>query len=130
VAVNSINIEKIVRTRATEQERHEMARGSLRDGVERIAKQRPVIYTGHIMRTINASTFKAQCLALLDEVKATGQRIQIVKHGKPVAEVVPPTRSPHEFPQRQMSKKGRVKGDLVKPMVSENLWEADDVNLK
>jgi prevent-host-death family protein len=40
-------------------------------------------------RTIAASTFKAECLALLDEVAASGQTIVVTKRGKPVARVVP-----------------------------------------
>jgi len=40
-------------------------------------------------RTISASRFKAQCLALLDEVAASGETIVITKRGKPVARVAP-----------------------------------------
>jgi prevent-host-death family protein len=40
-------------------------------------------------RQINAARFKAECLALLDEVAATGQPIEVTKRGKPVARVVP-----------------------------------------
>jgi prevent-host-death family protein len=40
-------------------------------------------------RTITASRFKAQCLALLDEVAASGETIVITKRGKPVARVAP-----------------------------------------
>ncbi len=39
------------------------------------------------MRTISASKFKEQCLALLDRVDPEG--IVITKHGKPVAKLVP-----------------------------------------
>jgi prevent-host-death family protein len=46
-------------------------------------------------RTISATQFKAQRLALLDEVASTGQTLTITKHRRPVARVVPmePTRS-------------------------------------
>ncbi len=40
-------------------------------------------------RTISASRFKAQCLALLDEVAASGETIVITKRGKPIARVAP-----------------------------------------
>jgi prevent-host-death family protein len=40
-------------------------------------------------RQINAARFKAECLALLDDVAATGQPIVVTKRGKPVAQVVP-----------------------------------------
>jgi prevent-host-death family protein len=38
---------------------------------------------------IPAGEFKAQCLALLDEVAETGKEIIVTKRGKPVAKVVP-----------------------------------------
>ncbi|HET8984383.1 MAG TPA: type II toxin-antitoxin system Phd/YefM family antitoxin [Trueperaceae bacterium] len=40
-------------------------------------------------QTIQASTFKATCLQLLDQVAATHQTVVITKHGKPVARLVP-----------------------------------------
>ena len=40
-------------------------------------------------REITASRFKAQCLALLDEVSASGDPLVVTKHGRPVARVVP-----------------------------------------
>jgi prevent-host-death family protein len=39
------------------------------------------------MKTMAAAKFKEQCLALLDRVDADG--ILIIKHGKPVAKLVP-----------------------------------------
>lgn len=38
---------------------------------------------------VQASEFKAKCLALLDEVARTGQTIVVTKHGRPVAKVAP-----------------------------------------
>ncbi|MSP63154.1 MAG: type II toxin-antitoxin system Phd/YefM family antitoxin [Myxococcales bacterium] len=40
-------------------------------------------------RVIPAGEFKAKCLALLDDVAATGQPIVVSKRGKPVAKIVP-----------------------------------------
>jgi prevent-host-death family protein len=40
-------------------------------------------------RTISASQFKAQCLAMLDEVAATGEEIVVTKRGHAVARVSP-----------------------------------------
>ncbi len=39
-------------------------------------------------RTISASQFKAQCLAMLDEVAATGEEITVTKRGRAVARVL------------------------------------------
>lgn len=39
--------------------------------------------------TIQASTFKAQCLQLLDEVAETRRGVIVTKHGRPIARLVP-----------------------------------------
>jgi prevent-host-death family protein len=39
-------------------------------------------------RTVTASRFKAQCLAMLDEVAATGEEILVTKRGRPIARLV------------------------------------------
>ncbi len=41
------------------------------------------------MKTTQAGTFKAKCLALLDEVAQTHESLVITKYGKPVAKLVP-----------------------------------------
>jgi prevent-host-death family protein len=41
------------------------------------------------MKEIAASTFKAQCLALLEDVRSTKSPLVITKRGKPVAKLVP-----------------------------------------
>ena len=50
-------------------------------------------------QTIAAGEFKQKCLALIDEVAATGAPIVISKHGKPVARLMP-LESPAETEQR------------------------------
>lgn len=40
-------------------------------------------------RVISASQFKARCLALLDRVAETGERVVVTKHGRAVAQLVP-----------------------------------------
>ena len=40
-------------------------------------------------REIQASEFKAKCLALLDEVAETKETLVVTKRGKPVAQIVP-----------------------------------------
>lgn len=72
-------------------------------------------------RTVKASEFKAKCLALLDEVEQTGNRLTITKKGKPVADIVP-----HKPEKRELIGllKGRVEilGDIISPIDVE--WEA------
>ena len=47
-----------------------------------------------IARTISVSEFRANCPALLDTVRDTGQEIIVTKHGQPVAAVGPVRASP------------------------------------
>lgn len=41
------------------------------------------------MRNIPAGEFKAKCLALMDEIHASGKGIIVTKRGRPVARVLP-----------------------------------------
>lgn len=42
------------------------------------------------MRTMGAGEFKAKCLAVMDEVAATGEPVLITKRGKPVVRILAP----------------------------------------
>jgi prevent-host-death family protein len=44
---------------------------------------------GELMQTIQASEFKAKCLALMDDVARSRQVLVVTKNGKPVAEIHP-----------------------------------------
>lgn len=75
------------------------------------------------MRTIQASQFKAHCLALMDEVAATGEPLLITKHGKPIAEL-----KPHRPPRAKSLiglHRGQVKilGDIIAPAY-QGEWDA------
>lgn len=74
------------------------------------------------MRTIKASTFKATCLKLMDEVAETGEPVVITKNGKPVAQLGPVGR-----PRKSIwgLHKGQVEilGDIIEPLDVE--WEAN-----
>ncbi len=41
------------------------------------------------MRTMAAAKFKAQCLAVMDEVQVKREPVLVTKNGKPVAKLVP-----------------------------------------
>src|SRR5207237_10332246 len=47
-------------------------------------------YSGHVTRQLTATEVKAKILALLDEVSA-GEEVEITKHGRTVARLVPAT---------------------------------------
>lgn len=54
-------------------------------------------------KTIPAGLFKQQCLALLDQVAATGHELVITKRGRPVARLVP-LESPAEHEETILAK--------------------------
>jgi len=64
-------------------------------------------------RTISAAAFKAHCLAILDEVKATGETIIVTKRGKPVAKVVSAETAEEAKP---LHGSVRYHGDIVAPI--------------
>lgn len=45
-------------------------------------------------RAVKASTFKAQCLGLMDRVAATGETLLVTKRGKPIVRVTPAREPP------------------------------------
>ena len=75
------------------------------------------------MEQVNVSEFKAVCLRLLERVRQTGQPLEILKNGKPLAVVYPPPPPPRRacFGALQSTLRGPV-GDLVTPLDDD--WEA------
>ena len=67
------------------------------------------------METIDASDFKARCLAILDRVEASGEHIVILKRGRPVAELWPVSRSQAAYPQLELKGTVVVAGDNIGP---------------
>lgn len=72
-------------------------------------------------KTIAAGTFKAQCLAIMDEVQAKRETVTITKHGKPVAKLVPVDDHVDDI-FNFMAGKGTIIGDVVSPALSEDEW--------
>lgn len=72
-------------------------------------------------RMIKASEFKAKCLALLDEVERTGDRVVITKNGRPVADIVPHRSTKRDF-IGLFKGRGEIIGDVISPIDVE--WEA------
>ena len=75
------------------------------------------IFSSGQMETINASDFKAKCLSILDRVQRTGERVLILKHGRPVAELMPAIRTSAEYPQLELKGTVTVLGDIMEPVV-------------
>lgn len=63
---------------------------ALRGVYERVSRggERTDRYNGHVVRQLTATETKARILSLLDEV-AAGEEIEITKHGRTVARLVP-----------------------------------------
>lgn len=73
------------------------------------------------MKKIAAGKFKANCLAIMDEVQAKRETFVITKHGKPVAKLVPVT--PGKDPIFGFyAGKGKIVGDVVSPILSLKEW--------
>lgn len=77
------------------------------------------------MRSINASEFKAKCLAILDEVKRTGEPVTILKRGRPVAQLVPAVHVKAEYAQAALRGSVRILGDVMEPLLPADDWEAE-----
>lgn len=76
------------------------------------------------MQEIAISEFKAKCLSLLDEVNKTKKPIRILKRGKPLAEIIPPTPAPKRRELGTLVGKGAILGDIVSPVIDLNDIEA------
>lgn len=77
------------------------------------------------MKEIHAAEFKAKCLAILDEVAQQGESVTILKRGKPVAQLIPPTPRVHQFPQQELMGSVSILGDVVSPTLPAEEWEAE-----
>jgi prevent-host-death family protein len=73
-------------------------------------------------RKINAATFKARCLALIDEVAESGQPITVTKRGKAKVQIVAVREKPKTL---WGATKGTFKilGDIVGPIVED--WDEE-----
>ena len=76
------------------------------------------------MTTINASDFKARCLAILDRVHETGERVVILKRGRPVAELSRVISKENQYPQTELKGTVVITGDVTEPVFPEEHWES------
>lgn len=70
------------------------------------------------MRTIPAGAFKAQCLAIMDEVQARREGVLITKHGKRVGKLVPADEESDGI-YNFLRGKGEIMGDIVAPVIDD-----------
>jgi prevent-host-death family protein len=74
------------------------------------------------MKQIAAAQFKAQCLAIMNQVQQSGEPVVITKHGKPVVQVVPAKKDVDDI-FGYMAGKAKIVGDVM------NTVPAEDWNL-
>jgi prevent-host-death family protein len=75
------------------------------------------------MKQIPAGKFKTSCLAVMDEVQATGEPVLVTKHGKPVVKLVP-AEIVDESIFGYMAGKAKIVGDIISPVTPLEDWEA------
>lgn len=75
------------------------------------------------MKTIAAGQFKARCLRLMDEVRATREPVLITKKGRPVAKLVP-AESHVEDIFGCLRNEIKIVGDIESPVVPLEDWDA------
>jgi prevent-host-death family protein len=68
------------------------------------------------MKRMAAGSFKAHCLALIDEVQAKREPVLITKRGKPVAKLIPAVRETDDI-YGFLQGKGTITGDIVSPVI-------------
>lgn len=74
------------------------------------------------MRTLAAGKFKAQCLAIMDEVKAKREPVLITKHGKPVA-MLTPVEEVDDPIFGCLAGMASITGDIVSPAFELEEWD-------
>jgi prevent-host-death family protein len=73
------------------------------------------------MKKMAAGVFKANCLAVIDDVQAKHETVVITKRGKPVAKLVPvETQGDDIF--GFLRGKVTITGDVVSPALSRRQW--------
>ena len=72
-------------------------------------------------RTMAAGKFKAQCLAVMDEVQKKRQPVVVTKRGKPVVKIIPIELVKDEI-FGFLQGKGKITGDTVKPALTLKEW--------
>jgi prevent-host-death family protein len=74
------------------------------------------------MKQMAAGKFKARCLAVMDDVNATGEPMLITKRGVPVAKIVPVSSKKRDL-FGFMAGQFEIVGDIESPTVPPEAWE-------
>jgi len=63
------------------------------------------------VQRIPAAQFKSQCLALMEQVAASGRPVIVTRHGKPVVQILPVEKDAEDI-FGFLAGKGRIVGDI------------------
>jgi prevent-host-death family protein len=74
------------------------------------------------MKHMRASTFKACCLSIMNDVQATGEPVIVTKRGTPVVKVVP-VESENSDLFGFMAGEFKIVGNIEAPVVPLKQWE-------
>jgi prevent-host-death family protein len=77
------------------------------------------------MRTIAAGKFKANCLAIMDEVQKKRETVLITKRGKPVAKIIPAMDDVKDDFFDSMKDQIVFLGDVISPAFDLDEWEME-----
>jgi len=69
------------------------------------------------MKQIPVSQFKANCSALVEQVRKTRRSIQITRHGKVIAEIRPLPSEKRKNWLGRMKGTAEILGDIVSPVI-------------
>ncbi len=75
------------------------------------------------MKKMRAAEFKARCLKVMDEVRATREPVVITKKGRPVAKLVPAETQPQDV-FGCLAGIVEIMGDIEAPVVKPKDWKA------
>ncbi len=77
------------------------------------------------MKTMAAAKFKAQCLAVMDEIQLKRESVLVTKHGRPVAKMVPLDIADEVDPLDAFRYPGKITihGDIMSPAYTDIEYE-------
>jgi prevent-host-death family protein len=78
------------------------------------------------MKSVAISTFKAQCLALIEDVARTGQPLLVTKRGKPLARLTAVDHNQSSSPQDTLRHSVETLDDVIASAIPATAWDAAD----
>jgi prevent-host-death family protein len=77
------------------------------------------------MDVMPIAKFKAQCLAVMDRVRRTGQPVRVTRYGRPVADMVPAAAAARQKRELGFLKDATtISGGLIAPVADVRDWDA------